>query len=142
MSYGQLEMKRAEEFARANIADLAREIVVWHNTGLLNNGTGGKLRELAELLPSEARTLALAESMVSGICLELIGSQSTLYEEAKDYVIRYNVFGDEYYLTEDNTLNGCNTIEGATRYTLTQAASIVLEMNEMENSNVYEVLKV
>ena len=74
MSYGPAEMEIAEKFARENIVELANEILIWRNNGLLHDGTGGKVRELAALMPPTDRRITLAENMVSWLCVELIAS--------------------------------------------------------------------
>ena len=74
MSYGPAEMEIAGKFAHENIVELANEILIWHNTGLLHDGTGGKVRELAALMPPTDRRISLAENMVSWLCVELIAS--------------------------------------------------------------------
>ena len=72
-----------EEYIKENLADLAKEILDWKETGLLHGGTGGKLRILARMFEAEhngfehSSALRIAETMVCDEALRRITIAST-----------------------------------------------------------------
>lgn len=78
------------KFINENLVELSSEILEWKSTGLLHNGTEGKLRELAELIKNEFKSLTF------GDCLGI--AETKVYDKALEYVIhisKYNKINDE-----------------------------------------------
>ena len=64
-------------FIKENLLELAKEIKGWKRTGLLHDGDGGVLRELAKIIQDNINNefgmcLRLAESMVYDYCIDWI----------------------------------------------------------------------
>lgn len=76
MNENQNKMRDAESFARKNIAELARLINEWKNTGLLNGGSHCLVHELADMFPYMTNPLGQAENIIGNICIELIANKT------------------------------------------------------------------
>ena len=72
-----IEEKQMDEgtiFAKEHIVELAKLIVDWQDSGLLDGGTHCLVDDLCNMLPgdSEIIKLRLAESIIKDICLQMI----------------------------------------------------------------------
>lgn len=71
--YGK-RLDAAEAFARKNIAELARLIMDWKKSGLLNNGKPCLVHHLASMLP-DRDDIRFTELIINDICLEIVANR-------------------------------------------------------------------
>lgn len=69
------KMERCRYFSRQHLKELAAEVVGWHDTGILHNGEGGILRELADMIPVADQQLSIAENIVKYECLKRVSEE-------------------------------------------------------------------
>lgn len=70
-----------QNFLTTNISKLAEEIIGWNDTGILNGGSSGLLRKLANMLVENSKDsidysqcLKIAKQLVEQECLKIVSS--------------------------------------------------------------------
>ena len=67
MEHGPNSYQKAKVFVRENLTEMCREIIEWHDTGML---PGTKVREAAEIAVADPR---FVENIVSSEAMRLVG---------------------------------------------------------------------
>ncbi|MGB5217377.1 MAG: hypothetical protein WBN66_03665 [Smithella sp.] len=69
-------MEAIKAYVKDNLPELAAEVVDWKRYGILHNGVGGKVRELARMISEQVHHgmdgLKIAETMINRAALEFV----------------------------------------------------------------------